>query len=110
MKIHLFSYYGSKAYEILDFVQKNPYYQKKIHNNFEDITFQIHYAMIKEHASTAIDILMRRTTIGSGKSLGIESIEFVAEEMAKYNNWDNDRKLLEIERYEKFIKNKYYNF
>jgi glycerol-3-phosphate dehydrogenase len=59
--------------------------------------------MIKEHAFTAIDILMRRTTIGSGKTLGLESIGLVAEEMAKYNNWDNNRKNLEIKKYESYI-------
>ena len=110
LKIHLFSYYGFKAYEILDFIQKNPYYMKKIHTNYEDITFQIHYGMIKEHAATAIDILMRRTTIGSGKTLGLESIEFVAEEMSKYNNWDSNRKNLEIKKYVSYIENKYLSF
>jgi glycerol-3-phosphate dehydrogenase len=103
LKIHLFSYYGFRAFEIIDFITKNPFYLKKIHNDFEDIIFQIHYSMIKEHAFTAIDILMRRTTIGSGKTLGLESIGLVAEEMAKYNNWDNNRKNLEIKKYESYI-------
>ena len=52
-----------------------------------------------EHAETAIDILLRRTTIGTSKTLGLDCIEKVSEEMGKNNGWNRDRINYEIERY-----------
>lgn len=109
LKIHLFTYYGYRAFEVCDFIVKNPYYIKKINPDFEDILFQIYYSQYKEHACSGIDILMRRTTIGSGKSLGIDSINIVAEEMAKYNNWDKERTKKEVSLYENYVEKKYFS-
>jgi glycerol-3-phosphate dehydrogenase len=100
---HLLCFYGLKAYEIVDLISRFPELSLRIHPDHHDIIAQIIYAMQYEHAETAIDILLRRTTIGTSKTLGLDCIEKVSEEMGKINGWTKDRITYEIDRYTHFI-------
>jgi glycerol-3-phosphate dehydrogenase len=101
---HLLCFYGLKSYEIVDLISRYPELSLRINPDHPDIIAQIVYAVRYEHAETAIDILLRRTTIGTSKTLGLDCIEKVSEEMGKINGWNRDRITYEIDRYVHHIK------
>jgi glycerol-3-phosphate dehydrogenase len=104
---HLLRYYGLRAYELIDLISKNPELSLKINPDHPDVIGQIIYSMEFESAETAIDILLRRTTIGTSKSVGLDSIEKVSEEMGKYLHWGKERIKYEIDRYYNHVNTHY---
>jgi len=106
-KIHLFTYYGFRAFEILDFISRNERFQKKITEDLPDLVFQIYYSINREHAYSLVDLMFRRTTLGTSKNFGINAVNFVVDEMSKIFKWDNQKKYLEIKKYEQFIESRF---
>jgi glycerol-3-phosphate dehydrogenase len=100
---HLVKYYGLRSYELIDLISRNKELSLKIHPDYPDVIGQIFYSLYYEDAHTAMDILLRRTTIGTGANLGLDSVEKVVMEMGKYFHWGKDRVSFEIDRYNNYI-------
>lgn len=96
---HLAHSYGSIAEEIL---AKNEIIQ--IHPEFPYIEAEIPYAIHKEYARTLIDFIARRTRLSFLDARACnESIQRIADIMAKELGWNNAKKNEEIIKAKKYL-------
>jgi glycerol-3-phosphate dehydrogenase len=88
---HLTKLYGSRCREIIRLSNQNTSGQQPISPGGLDIVAQIWHSMKYESCLTISDFMLRRSSIGFRKDLGMDAINRVADEMKKYFGWTNDQ-------------------
>ena len=104
----LFQYYGDSFVKVLKLIDDDNSLKEKISSQHQDIKSQIVYAAKNEKAKTLKDIIIRRTSIGTHEDLGYNCAEDVAEIAAEILDWNEERKIKEINNFKESVKY-YYN-
>jgi len=104
----LFQYYGDNFVNVLKFIDDDNSLKEKISSQHQDIKAQIVYAAKNEKAKTLKDIIVRKTSIGTHEDLGYNCAEDVAEIAAEILNWNEDKKIKEINSFKESVQY-YYN-
>ena len=102
-KESLITLYGDNAIKILTLANENKSFDL-VHPNLPYLKAQIEYSIKEEFVKKTIDFLSRRIGLCFvNKKLSLECVETVCDEMAKIQNWDNQRKIKEVKECRDFI-------
>jgi glycerol-3-phosphate dehydrogenase len=96
---HLVELYGSASWEVLARVERERALSERVCPHHPDIAAQIVYALEREHAVRLGDILLRRTTIGWSRCLGLTCAPIAVRLMSAVLGWDEHRAQEEIAAY-----------
>ncbi len=101
---HLVHFYGSRARNVLALAEDHPALADPIHPDYPDIPAQVIYGVENEEALTLMDIMLRRTSLGTHAGLGLDCVARVAEIAAPLLAWDARQVEREIETYTHWVK------
>ena len=88
--------YGTELPKVMSLAQKDKQYAASLNTDGE-ISAQVVYAIREEMACTLMDVLIRRTGIGTLDHPGKEVIESIAQITAQELGWSKERTESEIE-------------
>lgn len=94
---HLALLFGSRCREVFALANANKAGLQPISAGGPDILAQVWYAVQNEICMTLSDFLMRRSSIGLRKDLGLDAITPVADEMQKLLGWSNEEKARQVQ-------------
>lgn len=100
---YLIKYYGSKFKDVLALTKENPELKERLSSENKDIKAQVVYALKNEEAKTLEDILIRRTGIGTSKTLGLDSVDEASKIVAEYLNWSENTRIENVEKYKNTV-------
>jgi len=100
---HLMSYYGSRFKDVLELTKKDSSLKRKLSAENNDIAAQLVFAIMNEGAKTLEDILIRRTGIGTSKTLGLDCVDEVGKLAAEYFGWTDSQRIENIEKYKNTV-------
>lgn len=83
--------YGELASNVLDLAKANPKYQQIVSHDGE-ILAEVQYALENEMAITILDVLLRRTAIGTLGKPSDTVLTSTMQLMEKYHNWTEEQK------------------
>ncbi len=96
--------YGYIGYlSIQELVNRDSSLAERMTTDHPFLKAEILYAFMGEMAITLDDVLWRRTRIGWTQGQGLDIAEQIVNFLSKNNNWNETRKLEEIERYKQHI-------
>ncbi|KAL6055078.1 mitochondrial glycerol-3-phosphate dehydrogenase [Balamuthia mandrillaris] len=106
---HLCESYGDKAGEVLQHATPTgrtwPVMGLRLHPSYPYIFAEIDYAVQKEYACTAVDVLARRMRLAFlNANVAMDMLPVVIDRMAKHLNWSEARKKKEYEEGKTFLK------
>ncbi|NEP88158.1 MAG: glycerol-3-phosphate dehydrogenase/oxidase [Okeania sp. SIO2C2] len=93
---HLVRTYGSNYAKVLSYLDENPAWAEVIPNS-NIIQVEVIYAIREEMAEKLVDVVLRRTDLGTLGYPGDHSVRVCGELMAKELNWNNSRLELELQ-------------
>ena len=100
---HLVGLYGPRAPALLERVRRDPSLGERICLRNPDIVAQVEEAVQSEWAVTLVDLLLRRTGVGTSPCRGLDCVERAAQFMGRAAGWDETRRALEVRRYRECI-------
>ena len=89
--------YGSDYGHVLDYVDKKPSLNQKFNSCSNVIKAEVVHAVKEEMALKLVDVVLRRTELGSANNPGDKALTECAELMAEELNWDKKRLQQEID-------------
>lgn len=95
--------YGTALPQVMNLARSNKSLAIPLNTDGE-MSAQVVYAIREELACTLMDILIRRTGIGTLGHPGEKALETIAEIAAKKLNWNRKRIALELEKASKSIR------
>jgi glycerol-3-phosphate dehydrogenase len=95
--------YGTRSTEILDLIDQDPDLTEPFSPDMGAIAAEIVLALQQEMAETLADVLLRRTMVGFGTSVGLDADENAAKVAQKYLGWDRQRAEEEVAAYRQYI-------
>jgi glycerol-3-phosphate dehydrogenase len=95
--------YGTRSTEILDLIDQDPDLTEPFSPDMGAIAAEIVLALQQEMAETLADVLLRRTMVGFGTSVGLDADENAAKVAQKYLGWDRQRAEEEVAAYRRYI-------
>ncbi|KAF9578413.1 mitochondrial glycerol-3-phosphate dehydrogenase [Lunasporangiospora selenospora] len=106
---HLSNSYGDRAWAVASLAQSTgkrwPVFGRRISPQYPYIEAEIRYAVRREYACTAVDVLARRTRLAFlNVHAALESLPRVIEIMAEELKWDKARQEKEVEDAKNFLK------
>ncbi|ODQ67759.1 DAO-domain-containing protein [Nadsonia fulvescens var. elongata DSM 6958] len=94
---HLSSNYGDRATTVLSFVKEKDSHPALLDENYPYLEAEIDYAVQYEYATTAVDVLCRRTRLGFlDVRAAKKALPKVINVMGQQLNWSNERKASEL--------------
>ncbi len=96
---YLIDFYGSNFRDVLNLTISRSDLKDPISSENKDIKAQIIYAIEKEEAKTLEDILIRRTGIGTNKTLGLDCVDDVSKIAAAKLGWNETIRKQNLEKY-----------
>jgi len=96
---HLLRVYGKRAANVLTLVDETPSLGQPFCPHSGAIAAEIVFAFQDEMARTLADVLLRRTMVGLGPSLGLDVLEAAATIAQQHLGWDPKRTQREIAIY-----------
>ncbi len=103
----LINFYGSNFKKVVALTKDNPVLKERICESQPDILAQVVYAIQTEQAKNLEDILIRRTSIGTSKCLGLDCVEKVAQVAAPFFGWRKREIGKKIQNYQITIEQRY---
>lgn len=100
---YLIDFYGCNFQNVLLTSSGSEALKSAISEGNYDIKSQVIYAIDKEEAKTLEDILIRRTGIGTNKSLGLDCVDEVSKIAAVKFGWNETERLQQIETYTRTV-------
>ena len=101
---HLVDTYGGRAQSVAALAAENPEYAKPLIEGRPEIAAQVVFAVQEEFAATATDFLIQRTQLFyRDQDQGLGALPEVVRLMGKLLHWDQERKDIEIQRYEQDV-------
>lgn len=105
---HLASDYGDRAFSVAKLAaltgKRSPIVGRRLHEEFPYIEAEVRYAVLKEYAYTAVDVIARRLRLAFLHVQATqECLPRIVDIMAEELKWDNKRKKEEIEKATKFL-------
>jgi glycerol-3-phosphate dehydrogenase len=96
--------YGMKSLDIARHIRENPELARPIIEGRPEVYAQVDWAIREELARTISDILVRRTQIfyRDGHQ-GLNCLEALSKYMAERLNWDDERRMEDIQAYKKRV-------
>lgn len=83
--------YGELASDVLDLAKTNPELQLKVSHDGE-ILAEVQYVLENEMAMTILDVLLRRTAIGTLGKPSENILNTILDLMQKHHNWSQEKK------------------
>jgi glycerol-3-phosphate dehydrogenase len=103
----LLKLYGARAPEVLEMAGDDPSLRMPLGPSATVesgvIGAEVLYAFRRELAQTLADVLLRRTMVGIGPSVGLDVDEAAAGVAVKYLGWSEDRAKGEVEAYRDYV-------
>lgn len=96
--------YGTIGVKLSKFIMEKPERQEIIDEAFGLTVGEVEWAVTFEEAYRLSDVIARRIMTGLEDDLGLGSIEPVSKICAKILDWNEERRLQEIELYKNYIK------
>lgn len=96
--------YGTIGVKLSKFIMEKPERQEIIDEAFGLTVGEVEWAVTFEEAYRLSDVIARRIMTGLEDDLGLGSIESVSKICAKILDWNEERRLQEIELYKNYIK------
>lgn len=103
---HLKNQYGSFFYKILSYIEEDVAFAELVSEQQPIIAAEIIHSVREEMANTLMDVLVRRTELGSFGHPGTFTLEKCAELIAKELGWDDQRINQEVNEVETFYKSR----
>ncbi|ORY99790.1 putative glycerol-3-phosphate dehydrogenase [Lobosporangium transversale] len=105
---HLANSYGDRAWAVASLAQSTgkrwPVFGRRVSPQYPYIEAEIRYAVRREYACTAVDVLARRLRLAFlNVHAALEALPRVVEIMADELKWDQARQLKETEEAKKFL-------
>jgi len=99
----LLEMYGARAMDVWKVADDSPELLEPFDEGTGAIGAELIFAFREEFARTLTDVLMRRTMVGFGADLGLDSVERAAQILAQHLDWDSERVADEIEAYRRYV-------
>jgi glycerol-3-phosphate dehydrogenase len=103
----LLKLYGARAPEVLEMAGDDPSLRMPLGPSAAVesgvIGAEVLYAFRRELAQTLADVLLRRTMVGMGPSVGLDVDEAAAGVAVKHLGWSEDRAKSEVEAYRNYV-------
>jgi glycerol-3-phosphate dehydrogenase len=103
----LLKLYGVRALEVLEIAGEDPSLRLPLGPSATVesgiIGAEVLYAFRRELAQTLSDVLLRRTMVGLGPSVGLDVDEAAAQVAVKHLGWREDRARSEVEAYRRYV-------
>jgi glycerol-3-phosphate dehydrogenase len=103
----LLKLYGARAPEVLEMAGDDPSLRMPLGPSATVesgvIGAEVLYAFRRELAQTLADVLLRRTMVGMGPSVGLDVDEAAAGVAVKHLGWSEDRAKSEVEAYRSYV-------
>jgi glycerol-3-phosphate dehydrogenase len=108
--MHLSQTYGDQADKVAEFSsltgKRWPVIGNRLHQEFPYIDAEVKYAVVREQARTAVDVIARRTRMSFLNVLAAdEALPHIVEIMAVELKWSKAKQAEELERAKEFLKN-----
>ncbi|KAG0230771.1 mitochondrial glycerol-3-phosphate dehydrogenase [Actinomortierella wolfii] len=105
---HLANSYGDRAWAVASLATPTglrwPVFGKRLSPQYPYIEAEVRYAVRREFACTAVDVLARRTRLAFlNANAALEALPRVVDIMADELHWNEDRKQQEIEQAKQFL-------
>ncbi|KAF9164427.1 mitochondrial glycerol-3-phosphate dehydrogenase [Actinomortierella ambigua] len=105
---HLANSYGDRAWAVASLATPTglrwPVFGKRLSPQYPYIEAEVRYAVRREFACTAVDVLARRTRLAFlNASAALEALPYVVEIMSEELQWDEARKQQEVEQAKQFL-------
>ncbi|XP_003739777.1 glycerol-3-phosphate dehydrogenase, mitochondrial [Galendromus occidentalis] len=105
---HLASDYGDRAFSVAKLAaftgKRSPIVGRRLHEEFPYIEAEVRYAVLKEYACTAVDVIARRLRLAFlHVQAAQECLPRIVDIMGEELKWDNKRKKEEIARATEFL-------
>jgi glycerol-3-phosphate dehydrogenase len=95
--------YGARAWEVVELAGDDPELRAPLGPATAAIGAEVLMAFEREQARTLSDALLRRTMVGLGPDVGLESDEAAARIACKHLGWDDARATREVARYRAYV-------
>lgn len=89
--------YGSEYQEVLKYLDEDSSYSQRINDSLDVIEAEIIHGVREEMAQKLVDVVLRRTELGTGEYPGDEGLKTCARIMAQELGWDESRVQKELE-------------
>ncbi len=103
----LLKLYGVRAPEVLEMAGDDPSLRMPLGPSAAVesgiIGAEVLYALRRELAETLADVLLRRTMVGMGPSVGLDVDEAAAQVAVRHAGWSEERAAREVEAYRKYV-------
>jgi glycerol-3-phosphate dehydrogenase len=103
----LLKLYGVRALEVLEMAGDDPSLKMPLGPSATVesgiIGAEVLYAFRRELVQTLADVLLRRTMVGLGPSVGLDVDEAAARVAVKHLGWSEDRAKSEVEAYRNYV-------
>jgi glycerol-3-phosphate dehydrogenase len=103
---HLKNQYGNSYHKILSYLEEDTAYAELISEHQPTIQAEVIHGIREEMAHSLMDVLMRRTELGSFGHPGKPALKKCAELLAKELGWDEQRTTHEIDEVESFYQSR----
>ena len=103
---HLVYTYGSEYRRILVYIDENPAYAQPVKEGATVLRAEVIHAIREEQAMDLASVVLRRTELGSAGHPGDECLKSCANIMAGELNWDDSRKLSELDQVEEIYRSR----
>ncbi|MFX0043753.1 MAG: FAD-dependent oxidoreductase, partial [Candidatus Hodarchaeota archaeon] len=106
IRVHLYQQYGRGALKILEIIKENESFKERIIQENDFIMAEIIYCLRYELTHHLIDVFCRRTemSLWISHKRALEAAKKVTDIMAKEYNWNEERKMQEINTYVDYVK------
>lgn len=94
---HLIENYGSAYTELLQIISTNSHLAERLSNDSNVIAAEVAYGIRAEMAQKLVDVLMRRTELGTAGYPGDPALQRCADLMAAELGWNEQKKQVEID-------------
>ncbi len=96
----LVSHYGTHIDDVVALLDRRQALREIVPGSEDVLAAEIHYAMESEKAFTLTDVILRRTGLGQLGCPPQEALDYCLEMMASHYQWDDDRRVRELESVE----------
>lgn len=93
---HLIENYGSAYADLFPHLQENPAWASRVHPQATTIAAEVIHGVREEMAQKLVDVVMRRTELGTAGHPGAEALQQCAELMGRELGWTAERQAAEI--------------
>ena len=95
---HLIYNYGQNYTEILHYIEEDVKWRERVTPDQEVLWAEVVHAVREEMAYTLLDVVRRRTELGSAGCPGRQTLEAIARVMGKELGWGEEQRKQEVEK------------